>query len=74
MCAVPRSQLAMNKMVVNSAVDSSPLAVGQRLATIFDGAARHDPAGAAFKRLAEERGWREAVRRRDEGAHLTAKL
>jgi enoyl-CoA hydratase len=36
-------------------------------ATIFDGIARHSPEGVWFKKLAEEKGFKEAVRQRDGG-------
>lgn len=65
--SVPRNQLAMQKLVVNQAVEATGLAAGQRLATIFDGIARHTPEGVAFKQRAEEVGWKQAVRERDEG-------
>jgi enoyl-CoA hydratase len=65
--AVPQGQLMLQKLVINQAVDAMGLANTQLLATVFDGIARHCPEGLAFKRLAEERGFREAVRLRDSG-------
>jgi enoyl-CoA hydratase len=67
MASVPRTQLMLQKLVINQAVDAMGLANTQALATIFDGIARHSPAGLAFKRLAEEQGFHEAVRVRDSG-------
>ncbi len=64
LAAVPPAQSAMHKLLVNAAVEPQ-LHGAQLLATLFDGAARHSPEGAAFKLLAEQRGWREAVRARD---------
>ena len=36
-------------------------------ATLFDGITRHSPEGFNFKKRAEEVGWKEAVRNRDQG-------
>jgi enoyl-CoA hydratase/carnithine racemase len=68
--AVPRGQLMLQKLVVNQAVDAMGLANTQLLATLFDGITRHSPEGLAFKRLAEEKGFHEAVRLRDSGAPI----
>ena len=65
---VPINQLAMQKMVINSAVEAQ-IAQTQRLATVFDGIARHSPEGLAFKRRVEETGWKQAVKERDEGTY-----
>ncbi len=65
--SVPRSQLALSKTVVNQAYESMGLSTTQLLATLFDGIARHSPDGVAFKRRAEEVGWRQAVVERDAG-------
>lgn len=62
---VPANQLAMHKLLINSAIEQQGLGNQQILATLFDGFARHSPEGAAFKRLAEEKGWKEAVSQRD---------
>lgn len=63
---VPRNQLAMLKTVVNQAYTNMGLHTTQLLATLFDGVARHTPEGVAFKRRAEEAGWRTAVAERDQ--------
>lgn len=63
--AVPRNQLAMMKRVVNQSYSNQGLESTQLLATVFDGIARHTPEGVAFKRRAEEVGWRSAVAERD---------
>jgi transcription-repair coupling factor (superfamily II helicase) len=44
-------------------------AAQQRLATIFDGITRHSPEGVAFKKRAEEAGWKQAVAERDTGTY-----
>lgn len=62
---VPANQLAMMKLMVNQAYESMGLAQTQRLATFFDGVARHSPEGVAFKHRAEEVGWKQAVAERD---------
>jgi enoyl-CoA hydratase len=68
--AVPKNQLMMVKLTINQAIDSMGLAQTQMFATLFDGIARHSPEGVWFKRLAEEKGFKEAVRQRDEGAPI----
>jgi enoyl-CoA hydratase len=65
--AVPKNQLMMVKLAVNQAIDSMGLTQTQMFATIFDGIARHSPEGAWFKRLAEEKGFKQAIRKRDGG-------
>ncbi|KPP86072.1 MAG: enoyl-CoA hydratase [Rhodobacteraceae bacterium HLUCCO07] len=66
MAGVPTNQLAMHKMVVNQAMEMT-INSTQRLATVFDGITRHSPEGLNFKARAEEMGWKQAVRDRDEG-------
>lgn len=65
--AVPRSQLAMHKLLLNQVADAAGLANTQMLATLFDGVARHSPAGLAFKARAESVGFKQAVKERDSG-------
>jgi len=67
MTAVPINQLAMQKMVINQAIEQSGMMSIQRLATIFDGITRHSPEGLNFKARSEEMGWKQAVRERDLG-------
>jgi enoyl-CoA hydratase len=66
MASVPINQLAMQKMVINQAIEASINQV-QRLATVFDGISRHSPEGLNFKARVEEVGWKQAVKERDEG-------
>ena len=66
MVMVPVNQLAMQKMVINSAVEAQ-INQTQRLATVFDGITRHSPEGLNFKARAETMGWKQAVRERDDG-------
>lgn len=68
MASVPVNQLAMQKLVINQAMESAGLLQTQRLATLFDGIARHTPEGVNFKTRAEEVGWKQAVQERDSGS------
>jgi enoyl-CoA hydratase len=67
MASVPRNQLLMQKLMVNQAYENMGMRTTELIATLFDGIARHTPEGMWFKRLAEEEGFAEAVRRRDSG-------
>jgi enoyl-CoA hydratase len=67
MASVPINQLAMQKLVINQAIEQTGLMQTQRLATVFDGITRHSPEGLNFKARAEETGWKQAVTDRDEG-------
>ena len=67
MASVPVNQLAMQKMVINQAIEATGMMETQRLATIFDGISRHSPEGMNFKKRVEEVGWKQAVRERDAG-------
>jgi enoyl-CoA hydratase len=67
MAGVPKGQLAMHKMLVNHTMERMGLSSSQMLATLFDGMARHSPAGMAFKARAETVGFQQAVRERDSG-------
>jgi enoyl-CoA hydratase/carnithine racemase len=69
MATVPINQLAMQKMVINQAVEASGMDSTQRLATIFDGITRHSPEGLNFKHRSENVGWKQAVRERDSGTY-----
>lgn len=69
MASVPINQLAMQKMLVNQALENMGLASTQTLATIFDGIARHSPEGLNFKARSETVGWKQAVRERDDGTY-----
>jgi len=67
MASVPINQLAMQKMVINQAIESSGMMQTQRLATVFDGITRHSPEGVAFRARTDAVGWKQAVKERDEG-------
>ena len=68
MASVPINQLAMQKMVINSAVEEK-INQTQRLATLLDGMTRHSPEGLNFKARVEEVGWKQAVNERDNGTY-----
>ena len=67
MAGVPVNQLAMQKLVINQAIEATGLMNTQRLATLFDGISRHSPEGVNFKARVEEMGWKHAVTERDQG-------
>ena len=64
---VPRSHLAMHKMVVNQVMLGMGLEQTQMMATVFDGITRHNPEGLWFRRHAQEHGFKSAVEWRDSG-------
>jgi enoyl-CoA hydratase/carnithine racemase len=63
---VPVNQLVMMKLHLNQSAHAQDLAAAQLIGTVFDGVARHTGEGYEFQRLAAERGFKEAVRRRDQ--------
>ena len=69
MATVPVNQLAMQKMVINQAIEASGMMNTQRLATLFDGITRHSPEGMNFKKRVETVGWKQAVTERDQGTY-----
>jgi len=67
---VPRSHLAMHKMVVNQVWMSMGLEQSQMFATVFDGITRHNPEGMWFRRHAQVEGFKSAVQWRDSGRSI----
>jgi enoyl-CoA hydratase len=63
---MPLNQLMMMKLLVNESLHAQGVHASQVLGTVFDGIARHTAEGYAFQARAAERGFREAVRERDE--------
>jgi enoyl-CoA hydratase len=63
---VPVNQLVMHKLLVNQALYAQGLQATQVLGTLMDGIARHTPEGFAFQQRAAEKGFKQAVRERDE--------
>ena len=64
---VPRSHLAMHKLIVNQQMLTAGLEQAQTLATVFDGVTRHNPEGMWFRRQAQLEGFKSAVEWRDSG-------
>ncbi|MFC3227962.1 crotonase/enoyl-CoA hydratase family protein [Marinibaculum pumilum] len=64
---VPRSHLAMHKLVVNQVMLTMGLEQSQMMATVFDGITRHNPEGLWFRRYAQAEGFKAAVEWRDSG-------
>jgi enoyl-CoA hydratase/carnithine racemase len=64
--AVPINQLQMMKLLINQALFAQGLHATQVLGTVFDGIARHTAEGFAFQQRAAARGFRQAVRERDD--------
>lgn len=63
---VPINQLMMMKLLVNQTMAAQGLHTTQILGTVFDGITRHTPEGYAFQQHAQEHGFRQAVKDRDE--------
>jgi enoyl-CoA hydratase len=61
---VPVNQLVMMKLLVNQSTPG--LLATQILGTVFDGVSRHTQEGYAFQRRAQEAGFKQAVRERDD--------
>ncbi len=64
---VPRSHLAMHKLVVNQVMLTMGLEQSQTLATLFDGITRDNPEDVWFRRYAQVHGFKKAVEWRDRG-------
>jgi enoyl-CoA hydratase len=65
MAKLPANQLIMLKLLVNQTVENMGLASSRMLGTLFDGIARHTQEGLDFVKRAQEAGFRQAVRERD---------
>jgi enoyl-CoA hydratase len=63
---LPINQLVMMKLLVNQSISAQGLHATQVIGTFFDGITRHTEEGHAFVRTAAEKGFKEAVRERDE--------
>ena len=66
MARVPTNQLVMLKLLCNQTAEHMGMASTRLLGTLFDGIARHTQEGFDFVRRAEEVGFRQAVRERDD--------
>src|SRR6185312_6316931 len=63
---LPVNQLMMMKLLVNQTLYAQGLHATQLLGVVFDGITRHTAEGYGFQQAAAARGFREAVRERDE--------
>jgi len=66
MARVPTTQLVMLKLLCNQTVENMGFASSRTLGTLFDGIARHTQEGLDFVRRADDVGFRQAVRERDD--------
>lgn len=66
MAQVPTNQLMMLKLLCNQTVENMGFASSRLLGTLFDGIARHTQEGLDFVSLAQDVGFRQAVRERDD--------
>jgi len=66
MAKLPENQLIMMKLLVNQTAENMGLASTRALGTLFDGIARHTREGLDFVKRAQEVGFRQAVRERDD--------
>ncbi|MGI8796366.1 MAG: crotonase/enoyl-CoA hydratase family protein [Acidimicrobiia bacterium] len=66
MAQVPTTQLVMLKLLCNQTVENQGLASSRTLGVLFDGIARHTQEGLDFVARAQEVGFRDAVRERDD--------
>lgn len=63
---MPINQLIMMKLLINQTFYAMGLPATQISGVVFDGITRHTKEGYAFQQLAAEKGFKEAVRQRDE--------
>ena len=63
---LPLNQLQMIKLYANQVAENMGIASLRTLGILFDGVARHTQEGLDFVALARDRGFREAVRHRDD--------
>lgn len=66
MALVPTNQLVMLKLLCNQTAENMGFASSRMLGTLFDGIARHTQEGLDFVANAQRKGFREAVRDRDD--------
>jgi enoyl-CoA hydratase len=66
MAQVPVNQLVMLKLLCNQTAEHMGIASTRLIGTLFDGVARHTQEGLDFVRRADEVGFRQAVRERDD--------
>jgi enoyl-CoA hydratase len=66
MAQVPTNQLVMLKLLANQTLENMGFTSSRTLGTLFDGVARHTQEGLDFVSRAQEVGFRQAVRERDD--------
>jgi enoyl-CoA hydratase len=66
MAQLPTNQLVMLKLLCNQTAENMGLTSSRTLGTLFDGIARHTQEGLDFVGRAQEAGFRQAVRERDD--------
>ncbi len=66
MARVPENQLQMIKLLCNHTAENMGLATSRLIGSLFDGIARHTQEGLDFVARANEVGFRQAVRERDD--------
>jgi enoyl-CoA hydratase len=66
MAQLPESQLVMLKLLCNQVAENMGMSSTRLIGTLFDGIARHTVEGKDFVKRAQEIGWRNAVRERDD--------
>jgi enoyl-CoA hydratase/carnithine racemase len=66
MAQVPVNQLVMLKLLANQTAEHMGFASSRMLGTLFDGIARHTQEGLDFVQRAQDAGFRQAVRERDD--------
>jgi enoyl-CoA hydratase len=66
MARVPTNQLVMLKLLCNQTVENMGFASSRMLGSMFDGIARHTQEGLDFVSRAQDVGFRQAVRERDD--------
>jgi enoyl-CoA hydratase len=66
MAQVPVNQLVMLKLLCNQTAEHMGMASTRLLGTLFDGVARHTQEGLDFVKRADDVGFRQAVRERDD--------
>jgi enoyl-CoA hydratase len=66
MARLPTNQLVMGKLLCNQTAEHMGLGQTRLLGTLFDGIARHTQEGLDFVARAQEVGFRQAVRERDD--------
>ena len=66
MARVPLNQLQMLKLMCNQPAEQMGLQPSRLLGSLFDGIARHTQEGLDFVARAQEAGFRQAVRERDD--------